>query len=123
MPLLHLGRRPLFCDNPDDHDPDSSIPQRPTTIRSSALLPNPVQDNVVDIRAENIVAHDAGLRFNLIDDARSEVIDASLLGRFNVENLLACYASLRACSIAANEARHGLMSVTPVDGRMERFGG
>ena len=95
----------------------------PTQRFAYQVTTNPVQDNVVDIRAENIVAHDAGLRFNLIDDARSEVIDASLLGRFNVENLLACYASLRACSIAANEARHGLMSVTPVDGRMERFGG
>jgi UDP-N-acetylmuramoyl-L-alanyl-D-glutamate--2,6-diaminopimelate ligase len=80
-------------------------------------------DGVVEIRADQITAHDTGLRFNLIEGSASEMIGSPLLGRFYVENLLACYASLRACGVAANEARHCLLSVKPVEGRMERFGG
>lgn len=78
---------------------------------------------VVDIRADQISAHDAGLQFTLVDGGTREIVNSSLLGRFNVENLLACYGSLRACGVAANEARHCLKSVMPVAGRMERFGG
>jgi len=80
-------------------------------------------ENVVEIRADQIAAHDEGLHFNLIDGSASGIIDSELLGRFNVENLLACYASLRACGVAANEARHCLFTIKPVEGRMERFGG
>ena len=80
-------------------------------------------DNVVAIRADQITAHDSGLSFKLVDSETNEWINSPLLGRFNVENLLACYASLRACAVAANEACHSLVSVLPVDGRMERFGG
>jgi UDP-N-acetylmuramoyl-L-alanyl-D-glutamate--2,6-diaminopimelate ligase len=80
-------------------------------------------NDVVEIRADKITTHDAGLRFNLIEGLDNEIINSPLLGRFNVENLLACYASLRACDVAANEARHCLLSVKPVEGRMERFGG
>jgi UDP-N-acetylmuramyl-tripeptide synthetase len=80
-------------------------------------------DNVVEIRANDITAHDAGLRFNLVDGSAINLMNSELLGRFNVENLLACYASLRACGVAANEARHSLLCVKPVPGRMERFGG
>ena len=79
--------------------------------------------DIVDIQADQISAHDAGLQFTLVDGGTREVVNSPLLGRFNVENLLACYGSLRACGVAANEARHCLQSVTPVDGRMERFGG
>jgi UDP-N-acetylmuramoyl-L-alanyl-D-glutamate--2,6-diaminopimelate ligase len=80
-------------------------------------------DDVVEIRADQITAFDEGLRFNLIEGGVGEMINSPLLGRFNVENLLACYASLRACGVAANEACHCLLSVKPVEGRMERFGG
>jgi UDP-N-acetylmuramoyl-L-alanyl-D-glutamate--2,6-diaminopimelate ligase len=80
-------------------------------------------DNILAIQANHITAHDSGLRFNLIESGKSEIINSELLGRFNVENLLACYASLRACGVAANEACHSLLSVKPVEGRMERFGG
>lgn len=80
-------------------------------------------DDVVEIGAEHITTHDAGLSFDLVEGASSEAVNSELLGRFNVENLLACYASLRACDIAANEACYSLASVKPVEGRMERFGG
>ncbi|MGQ7843012.1 UDP-N-acetylmuramoyl-L-alanyl-D-glutamate--2,6-diaminopimelate ligase [Granulosicoccus sp. 3-233] len=74
------------------------------------------------IRATNIRASDSGLHFSLAEGDAVGDVDTSLLGRFNVDNLLACYGCLRACGVAANQARHALASVTPVCGRMERLG-
>jgi len=78
---------------------------------------------VVPVLGKHIRPHDAGLEFTLQDDDVCNVVNTSLMGHFNVENLLACYGSLRACGLAANEALYGLENVTPVAGRMERFGG
>ncbi len=77
---------------------------------------------VVRVMADSVIANDNGLQFLLHEGAQSGDVSSPLLGRFNVDNLLACYASLRACGVAANQARHSLLAVTPVAGRMERFG-
>jgi len=69
-----------------------------------------------------VQASDNGLQFSLVEGESVGQISTPLLGRFNVDNLLACYGSLRACGVAANQARHALGSVTPVTGRMERLG-
>lgn len=81
------------------------------------------RDNVLSLYACDVKADDTGLSFTLSEGDQSAYVSTSLLGQFNVDNLLACYASLRACGVAANEARHGLSVVKPVEGRMERFGG
>ncbi len=73
--------------------------------------------------ATEVAAHDAGVSFNLNDQDGTHAIHTQLLGLFNVDNLLACYASLRACHVAANDACHSLSHVNPVAGRMERLGG
>lgn len=75
------------------------------------------------VSATNVVTHDSGISFDLVDHTGVKSIATQLLGRFNVDNLLACYASLLACDIAANDASHGLAGVHPVAGRMERLGG
>ena len=73
------------------------------------------------VRADQIKPVSSGLTFSLIDASESHVINSALMGRFNVDNLLACYGSLKALGIAANEAVHALDAVAPVAGRMERF--
>ncbi len=73
--------------------------------------------------ANNIQTDDSGLSFDLVDSDSEQHVSTTLLGRFNVDNLLACYSCLMACGLAANEAVHGLGCVTPVTGRMERLGG
>ncbi|MBX2886296.1 MAG: UDP-N-acetylmuramoyl-L-alanyl-D-glutamate--2,6-diaminopimelate ligase [Granulosicoccus sp.] len=79
-----------------------------------------VPSNVV---ASNITTSDTGLGFS-IDDAGYELkINSPIIGKFNVDNLLACYACLRTCGVAANDAAHALQGVSAVPGRMERLGG
>ncbi|MFK8080851.1 MAG: UDP-N-acetylmuramoyl-L-alanyl-D-glutamate--2,6-diaminopimelate ligase [Granulosicoccus sp.] len=75
------------------------------------------------VLATDVLANDAGLAFKLVEAAGTGLVSTELLGRFNVDNLLASYASLRACGVAANDARHCLNAVKPVAGRMERLGG
>lgn len=80
-------------------------------------------EDVTRLVASNIVTPDTGLEFSLLEAGQKHRISTTLLGHFNVDNLLACYASLRACGIAANDAVHTLRSVPAVPGRMERLGG
>ena len=79
------------------------------------------------VTAKNILTDDSGLSFDLLhsdsDSDSARHVSTTLLGRFNVENLLACYGSLLACGVAANDAIHCIAGVTPVAGRMERLGG
>ena len=75
------------------------------------------------IRADHVLSVPTGLQFSLVDSTATHEIDSALMGRFNVDNLLACYGSLKALGVAANEAVHALEAVTPVAGRMERFTG
>ncbi len=75
------------------------------------------------VLACNVQTHDSGLTFELVENADRFSVSSRLLGRFNVDNLLACYACLRACGVAANDACHGIEQAMPVAGRMERLGG
>lgn len=94
-----------------------------TVIEKHNALSEACQPVVVAALSQEIHADDTGLEFVLRDAEQSGKVHSNLLGKFNIDNLLACYGSLRACGIAANEARHCLSKVSPVEGRMERFGG
>lgn len=89
---------------------------------SKAIESQAASASAVRVTAEAIIADDGGLQFSLREGRDCDEVRSPLLGRFNVDNLLACYSSLRACGVAANQARHSLSSVKPVAGRMERFG-
>ncbi len=90
---------------------------------TAAVAVNDQTVNVQRVEADAIAMHNSGLQFSIVDGGESALINSPLLGRFNVDNLLACYCSLRAYGLAANEACHALSAVKPVPGRMERYGG
>jgi UDP-N-acetylmuramoyl-L-alanyl-D-glutamate--2,6-diaminopimelate ligase len=76
-----------------------------------------------DIRAENIALDAGGMVFDLlIDDARSAV-RSPLLGRFNVDNLLAVAGVLHALGDPPDVIAATLAQLQPVSGRMNRLGG
>jgi len=91
--------------------------------RSADSRPAATNPDYKTIAARDIAAHDAGLEFDIVDTGITRHLQTGLLGGFNVDNVLACYASLRACEIAANDAFHALAAVSAVPGRMERLGG
>ena len=76
-----------------------------------------------DVRAENIVLDAGGIAFDLlVDDARHDV-RSPLLGRFNVDNLLAVAGTLHALGDAPDLIARTLAQLQPVAGRMTRLGG
>jgi len=76
-----------------------------------------------DVRAENIVLDATGIVFDLLlGDIRREV-RSPLLGRFNVDNLLAVAGTLHALGDGADAITDTLARLQPVAGRMTRLGG
>jgi UDP-N-acetylmuramoyl-L-alanyl-D-glutamate--2,6-diaminopimelate ligase len=76
-----------------------------------------------EVRAENIALEPDGIAFDLLlGDARHSVRSA-LLGRFNVDNLLAVAGVLHALGETAMTITEVLEQLQPVPGRMNRLGG
>jgi len=74
-----------------------------------------------DYHTRHISLNSEGMVFELHDGAVSHNVTTPLYGRFNVDNLLACYAVLKACGIAASESITALQNLARVPGRMEPF--
>jgi UDP-N-acetylmuramoyl-L-alanyl-D-glutamate--2,6-diaminopimelate ligase len=76
-----------------------------------------------DVRADNIVLDSSGISFDLLlGDARFAV-QSPLLGRFNVDNLLAVAGILHALGDASAAIASTLTQLQPIPGRMNRLGG
>jgi UDP-N-acetylmuramoyl-L-alanyl-D-glutamate--2,6-diaminopimelate ligase len=73
--------------------------------------------------AEYITLAPEGLRFELVEGGRRHEVVSPLLGRFNVDNLLAVAGALRALDWSLAEVATMLPRLSPVDGRMSRVGG
>ena len=94
-----------------------------------ANLPQGVQclryalDADAEIRATDVRTSDDGLRFVLATPWGNGEVASSLLGRFNVYNLLAVTGCLGALGYDFIQIQNALAQLTPVAGRMHRLGG
>ena len=75
------------------------------------------------LRAADIVLDLAGLSFSLRIDGETHAVHSPLLGRFNVDNLLAVAGALHALGETPAEIAAVLSVLQPVHGRMNRLGG
>ncbi|RKZ89053.1 MAG: UDP-N-acetylmuramoyl-L-alanyl-D-glutamate--2,6-diaminopimelate ligase [Gammaproteobacteria bacterium] len=75
------------------------------------------------IQAKEIQTTIDGLHFNISSEFGSASIKSPLLGRFNVDNLLATLASLLALDISFEQVINALSECHAVDGRMQVYGG
>ena len=75
------------------------------------------------LRADDIVLDLAGLSFALRIDGATYPVRSPLLGRFNVDNLLAVAGALHALGDAPARIADTLSTLQPVNGRMNRLGG
>jgi UDP-N-acetylmuramoyl-L-alanyl-D-glutamate--2,6-diaminopimelate ligase len=76
-----------------------------------------------DVRAENVMLDAAGIGFDLIVGDERASVQSLLLGRFNVDNLLAVAGALHALGEKADAIASTLSQLQPVAGRMNRLGG
>jgi UDP-N-acetylmuramoyl-L-alanyl-D-glutamate--2,6-diaminopimelate ligase len=79
--------------------------------------PRPVTPRLL---ARSIRATAAGLAFELECDGNAQTIEVSLVGQFNVANLLGVVGAALACGIDAEAARAALPLLVPPPGRMQR---
>lgn len=75
------------------------------------------------LRADDIVLDLAGLSFSLYIDGATHAVRSPLLGRFNVDNLLAVAGALHALGETPADIAAVLSVLQPVHGRMNRLGG
>jgi UDP-N-acetylmuramoyl-L-alanyl-D-glutamate--2,6-diaminopimelate ligase len=75
------------------------------------------------LTAENSALTPAGLNFDLVESGARHAVASPLLGRFNVDNLLAVAGTLRALGWTLSEIAETLPKLSPVGGRMSRVGG
>ena len=75
-----------------------------------------------DFRANNFQQGRDGMTFELTVKARSYLVRAPLIGRFNAYNLLAAIAGASACGIKPRQAIAALADTPQVPGRMENVG-
>lgn len=89
-----------------------------------ALITYSSQPNVTaTICAADIQTNKDGLNFNIISEQGSDAIQTPLLGRFNVDNLLATLAGLLAINIPFEQAISSITQCHAVAGRMQVYGG
>jgi UDP-N-acetylmuramoyl-L-alanyl-D-glutamate--2,6-diaminopimelate ligase len=75
------------------------------------------------LRAEHVMLDAGGIAFDLVEGAGREPVRSALLGRFNVDNLLAVAGVLRAIGWPLEQVADALEELDPVPGRMSRLGG
>jgi UDP-N-acetylmuramoyl-L-alanyl-D-glutamate--2,6-diaminopimelate ligase len=75
------------------------------------------------VHASGIAQSAGGLGFQLDSDWGTAMVQAPMLGDFNVSNLLAAFGALVAAGVAFDDAVRALGGLTPVAGRLERIGG
>jgi len=94
-----------------------SLPQGVHAIGASS------QGGQAEVRAENLALAGDGLQFELVlgDERRS--LRSPLLGRFNVDNLLAVAGVLHALGHGVDAIAAVLPQLAPIPGRMNRLGG
>ncbi|MEO6365678.1 MAG: UDP-N-acetylmuramoyl-L-alanyl-D-glutamate--2,6-diaminopimelate ligase [Luteimonas sp.] len=76
-----------------------------------------------DVRAGNVVLDGVGIGFDLVVGDERASVQSPLLGRFNVDNLLAVAGVLHALGDTAGAIASTLSQLQPVAGRMNRLGG
>ena len=85
-----------------------------------ALTYSPSGDAAADYRAEDIEVGLSGTRFRALGPRGGGLVESPLVGRFNVENLLAAWAAADALAIDAATIAAELAENTGAPGRMER---
>lgn len=101
--------------NIDDNFGQTLYEQQPANINWQSYS----QQKLADWQATQLRFETTGLHFQLSSEATELPVTAGLLGRFNVDNLLATAVVLSALDIEPAEIAHCLSQLQPVSGRMQ----
>ncbi len=74
-----------------------------------------------NLRAQNVRYRDAGLCFDVLEGPACAEVLTSMIGHYNVSNLLAVIGALRSLDFSLADAARACAQLTPVPGRMQRI--
>lgn len=107
--------------NLDDAFGRELIATLPAGVRAIGVSSREAGD--ATLRARNLRFDNAGIGFDLVVDDESHAVQSPLLGRFNVDNLLAVAGVLHALGDSPAQIALTLEQLQPIHGRMNRLGG
>jgi UDP-N-acetylmuramoyl-L-alanyl-D-glutamate--2,6-diaminopimelate ligase len=95
--------------------------QLPASVKAVGLSSRGIDDAL--LRADALQLDSAGISFDLVCDGHAYPVRSPLLGRFNVDNLLAVGGALFALGDSPAQIAATLSQLQPIHGRMNRLGG
>lgn len=107
--------------NLDDAFGRELIGRLPAGVRAIGLSSRGA--NGAAVRAENLRFDSRGIGFDLVLGGQDHAVASPLLGRFNVDNLLAVAGALHALGDTPAQIAEVLPRLQPIHGRMNRLGG
>lgn len=97
---------------------DDEVGKQLLKLGGSQLVPYG-RGRTANVRASEIEADARGVRFNIGSPAGRIRVESSLIGDFNVDNILAAVGAAQCHGLSAAEIEAGLMAVAPAPGRFE----
>ena len=107
--------------NLDDAFGRELIATLPSGVRAIGLSSR--GDAAATLQARALRFDNAGIGFDLVADGQAHAVQSPLLGRFNVDNLLAVAGVLYALGDSPAQVAETLSKLQPIHGRMNRLGG
>ena len=95
--------------------------QVPASVKNVGLSSRGAAD--ATLRADALQLDSAGIAFDLVRGSEIHAVRSPLLGRFNVDNLLAVAGALYALGDSLGQIAETLSQLQPIHGRMNRLGG
>ena len=93
-----------------------------TSRKELALITYSSELKGMTLQAKNIKASMKGLKFTLVNKAEVGQVECRVLGRFNIDNMLAAVGSLLAIKIPFNTVLNYINQCHDINGRMELLG-
>jgi len=127
MDSYFQAKRKLFAElvRPDGRSVINADDDRAAELAAASRAPVWTYglDKPADFQAEDVRLALDGTRFRVESPVGTHEVKSALVGRFNVQNVLAAFAAAVAAGVAPEVALRGLATVTGVPGRLERVAG
>jgi len=116
--LRHEGVRAAVVNMDDPFG--ATLPER---ISARLITVSAAGNKAADIAAQDVHLDERGLRFTLRIAHHTASVESSLIGRFNLDNLLLVAGVMHAMHYDISTIARALSQLKPVPGRMNRYGG
>ncbi|MFM9917382.1 MAG: UDP-N-acetylmuramoyl-L-alanyl-D-glutamate--2,6-diaminopimelate ligase [Rhizobacter sp.] len=109
-------------DDPQGAALQPALAGSPLDLWTYAVAEHATATSAARLSAHDVHYIDGGLAFDLVESGEPAVpLRTALIGDYNVSNLLAVVAALRALGVPLRDAAQTCVALTPVPGRMQRI--